>query len=232
MTVKKEAPPPFENPQRLAYVVQILLAIQILISLFNIHLLFAASFYPVIFKTAVSPVVAETIESTALFANTLESVIYIITGILFIMWLKMLRRNLDSFEVAELESESWHCSWGFIVPIVNLWKPFVLVREIWKASSPKSKAPTDWKLVKASALISWWWFFFVTFFISSRVTRFLEKGFGNNTSDNAYWQMLISTITTETVRFVAAFLAIALVRKLTDRQMQKQASVAVQESRE
>lgn len=84
--------------------------------------------------------------------------LYALTGISFIVWLFKARRNSEILCTApHRRPETW-VGWGWVVPVVNLWYPFQVVRDIWKASSPTTdRAAESLRGVPGSPLLALWW---------------------------------------------------------------------------
>jgi len=210
--------------------VQILLACQIVYSLLNIGVLIITPIFAVLFKSRFSAATIAQINSAVSVADLLELGIYATTGVIFIMWLKKLHRNLESMGVTGMVCESWHCSWAFFIPLVNLWKPLSVVKEIWKASAPELSNSSDWKNLKPAALVSWWWLSYLCFLLSTRIVDFMSKGYDRavKPTQDDYFYLMLMIVASNLVRLVAAILAIFVVRKLTDRQLLKYAAMPVQ----
>lgn len=63
------------------------------------------------------------------------------------------------------KNEGWTAA-GWIIPIFNLFKPYQIINEIYKAGSNGYVAPDGWKKESGSgALLTWWIFWAVTHFI-------------------------------------------------------------------
>ena len=79
--------------------------------------------------------------------------IYIVTGIVFLVWVYRANRNARALGAQDMRfTPSWSVGW-FFVPIMSLWKPFQAMREIWQASAQ----PGNWRAVPAPPLLGWWW---------------------------------------------------------------------------
>lgn len=82
---------------------------------------------------------------------------FIPTGILILKWIYRSSYNLRPLGAENLTtSPGWAVGW-FFIPFMNLYKPFVVMKEIWKASSD----PRSWKTASSSSLIGWWWALFL-----------------------------------------------------------------------
>jgi hypothetical protein len=80
-------------------------------------------------------------------------VIFIVTGIAFLMWIYRVNANCHAFGARGMEfSSGWSVGYYFI-PILNLYKPYRAMKEIWRVSSN----PRGWQNEPANSLLSWWW---------------------------------------------------------------------------
>jgi len=87
----------------------------------------------------------------------LQFVVYIATAIWFLRWVHRANRAVRHLGAAGLRyTPGWAVGWYFL-PIVNLWKPYQAMREIWRASR---NAPA-WANQPSSPLLGWWWFLWV-----------------------------------------------------------------------
>ena len=70
-----------------------------------------------------------------------------------LFWIFRANKNATALSPQALEnSPGWAVGW-FFVPIAGLWKPYEVMREIYKAS----RSPHDWRTAKGAAVIGWWW---------------------------------------------------------------------------
>lgn len=86
---------------------------------------------------------------------TIVSVLLIIT---LLIWYYRATKNIQSFGARETTSPRMAIAWWFI-PIVHLWKPYIVSQQIWKASDPKVKLTEgiEWRKVSSSNSIKIWW---------------------------------------------------------------------------
>jgi hypothetical protein len=71
-------------------------------------------------------------------------------GILFVVWFRRARINAERFSYRQRRARGW-TFWGWIVPIVNLWFPFQIMGDIWRAGLPdQERGKTAW-------LPALWW---------------------------------------------------------------------------
>ncbi|MEW6363943.1 MAG: DUF4328 domain-containing protein [Acidobacteriota bacterium] len=81
----------------------------------------------------------------------------------FLAWLHRARRNLSVLGAKGLLfSPGWAVGWWF-VPLGNLYQPFKIMTETWKASSPsldESRAES-WQHVSVPRILTAWWLLFI-----------------------------------------------------------------------
>jgi hypothetical protein len=143
--------------------------------------------------------------------------IFTVTG--YLMWIHRAHRNLPSLGARELRfTPGWAVGW-FFVPIMNLFRPYQAVTEIWKASGPALNDGTSWKDIKTPPLIQWWWgFFILSNLVSSMAGRMAMSG-GDKVSEllMASWAMLAA----DGLEIVGALFALLVVKDIDRRQEDK-----------
>lgn len=86
-----------------------------------------------------------------------ELALFLATAAAFSAWLSTARANCRAFGARRLVyRQAWAIA-GFWVPLLNLIRPYQVVREVWQASHPSETSPLHWKELEPSPLISWWW---------------------------------------------------------------------------
>lgn len=90
-----------------------------------------------------------------------ELALFLTTAAAFSAWLSTARANCRAFGARRLVyRQAWAVA-GFWVPLLNLVRPYQVVREVWQASHPSETSPVHWKELEPSPLITWWWGAFV-----------------------------------------------------------------------
>ena len=75
----------------------------------------------------------------------------------FLAWLFQARVNLRAFGVRRLRfARVWSVA-GFLVPVLNLVRPYQVVQEVWQASDPASADAFNWKSLRVPQLLRVWW---------------------------------------------------------------------------
>jgi hypothetical protein len=94
--------------------------------------------------------------------STIDGAIGFVAIILMLYWFYKASKNIRAFGATGVASPVMAVVWWF-VPFLNLWKPYQVARNIWKASSPKldvsssSGISTGWKDLPSSNSIKLWW---------------------------------------------------------------------------
>lgn len=96
---------------------------------------------------------AEASDLRLLVVGGLQSLIFVVSGVWILRWIYLASRNARELGATGMQfSPGWSVGWYF-VPIMNLWKPFQAMKEIWQAS----ERPRDWQKGPAHGLLVAWW---------------------------------------------------------------------------
>jgi hypothetical protein len=102
-----------------------------------------------------------------------QGTMLILTAIAFMTWLYRSRANLRAFGTRRLRySRNW-AIFGFLIPVLNLIRPYQVTREVWQASDPSTTNPLDWMRVKPPRLIRVWWGTFIAFSLLKLLARWM-----------------------------------------------------------
>lgn len=176
----------------LSWVVSALLAVFALISA---AVLVAALLPPVLFHRA------------ALGAAGLQALLLLATGVCFFVWTYRLNRNLRALGVTGLQfTPGWAVGY-FFIPIMSLYRPYQIFREIWQGSDPglAPRSGRAWQNIRPPALLGFWW---VLWLISNLVDR-LAAQTPNDTG---------AAVVGAAFSLISAVLALLVVRLWTTRQ--------------
>ena len=97
------------------------------------------------------------------------------TGVLFLCWIHRLYKNLPCLGVSGLRYSPGVAVVMFLLPIINIYKPIVIVREIWRATSPPEVLAAvngSWRKAPSSPLIGLWWIAFYLYDTLGAITSF------------------------------------------------------------
>lgn len=78
---------------------------------------------------------------------------FIASAVLILKWIYRANHNARQLGAQKMRyTPAWSIGYYFI-PIFNLWKPYLALKEIWMAS----KTPFDWRFTKISMALPIWW---------------------------------------------------------------------------
>jgi hypothetical protein len=87
-------------------------------------------------------------------ARDLAEFVAVVIAIGFVVWFRRARINAEDSDWRQRRSLGW-AVWGWVIPIGNLWIPFQLMGDIWRASLPESEQD------KTAWLPGLWWTFWL-----------------------------------------------------------------------
>ena len=149
-----------------------------------------------------------------------QTALYIGCFIALLIWIYRANKNLRSLRAAGLSfTPGWAVGW-FFVPFMNLFRPYQVVSEIWKASGPKVNMADDtsWKAVTTSPIVGCWWALFLTSnFIANIALRTVFSGIElSDLLDSTYAYMV-----SDGIAVIYLLTAIFMVRRISQFQEAK-----------
>jgi heme/copper-type cytochrome/quinol oxidase subunit 2 len=157
--------------------------------------------------------------------------VLIATAVAFSMWIHRAYRNLEALGAPrhQLEySPGWAVGYYFI-PILSLFKPFSVMKEIWRKSDPEVDVREGVITYEASVspLLGVWWGVWILSLIIGRIADALSDiGKTPESLRFATWALIVALF----VEIVAAVLAIMVVRGVNERQEQRSRLVTLVDS--
>jgi hypothetical protein len=146
-----------------------------------------------------------------------DGVVSLAGGIVFIVWFRRMHMNLRALGVIPRHGSGWAIG-GWFVPFLNFVRPKQIANDIYKGSSPDTP-PNDpnWMHRPVSPLLDWWWGFWIA---STILWRTWDNTSRDAAIDSLQTSSMIEAIS-HLVTFVAAVLAIVVVRMMNERQEQR-----------
>jgi Domain of unknown function (DUF4328) len=140
------------------------------------------------------------------FIGLLQSVLGILTGIIFLKWIYRSYKNIQGFGAQGLRfSPGWAVGYYFI-PILSLIRPVQVMSEIWRASDD----PRDWPKRPGSWLIASWWTLFLVYTGVTQIS--LELAIQASTND----QWTLAAVLAILGDFFSIPLSLAALRLVTE----------------
>lgn len=226
---EKPAPAvPYRSPARLATVV---------IALLTVHVVFDAAAAVVDWQMLdllqrVRDGAIVTFEEAAahdermFWAGVLQAAGLLLAGIPFLIWFRRVYRNLGPLGSRTLRFKAGWAVGGWFVPFLGLARPKSIANDVWRASNPELPRsfvePPEGAPVPA--LMNWWW---ATFLVGWWVYPVDNGGELDPSLDELTFQVQRALVA-DTVLVVSGILAILVVRRITLRQEQRQATLTAQ----
>jgi hypothetical protein len=87
----------------------------------------------------------------------LRAALFAATAAAFLGWLLQARINLRAMGVRRLRfARSWAVT-AFLVPVLNAFRPYQVLHEVWQASDPGHLDPFQWRDAEVPNLLPLWW---------------------------------------------------------------------------
>jgi len=141
------------------------------------------------------------------------------TGVAFLAWLFQARVNLRALGIRRPSySRDW-VVWSFLVPMVNLFRPYQVIREVWQASNPEGGDAFNWRSLPVSRLLLAWWVLFVGWGSLELMSLLSDVGAGINLAKLQLSRGL-GTLA-DACAAISAFLACFVVSRISNAQQEK-----------
>ena len=86
-----------------------------------------------------------------------QGTLVLATAVAFLLWLYQARVNVRALGVRRPAFGREWAVLAFLVPVVNFFRPYQVVREVWQASTPENQDPFNWRTVRVSRVVPLWW---------------------------------------------------------------------------
>ena len=159
-------------------------------------------------------------ERVASIANGVQLACTLLTAVLFLTWLYQARVNVRALGARKLR---WRREWtvlSFLIPVLNVVRPYQVIREVWQASDPRSLEPLGWQRLWVPPLVTRWWLCLLVFVSFELLAWTVLLGV-----DTAGERRLAYTLRAlaDTSAGVAASLSYFVTARITEAQEQKHA---------
>lgn len=129
-------------------------------------------------------------------------------GVVFLVWLWRARHNAEQLSPApHRRSRGWVIG-SWVCPVVNLWFPYQIVTDVWKASRPDDRALIG---LSGRRLLRWWWACWLPADTISHITM----GDTWRSHEDAGLAAIVDTFATALL-VASALLVVRLMRQISD----------------
>jgi hypothetical protein len=144
-------------------------------------------------------------------------ILLVATVVVWLIWQHRAHANLKALGTELEYSPGWAVGF-WLIPIANLWKPFQVNRELWKASGDVN----DWRSQRTWPVLGWWWASWISAGVLGRVAAAARAS--AETPMEIRSADIVDVLSTVVV-VASAVLAILLVRSVLERQDRLAAAV-------
>jgi hypothetical protein len=152
-------------------------------------------------------------------------------AVLFFVWVYRTNRTARALGAQGMTySPGWSVVW-FFIPLMNLFIPYDVMRELWKAS--RSKPGEDWRQVAISPLLGTWWaacvagsvIHYSPLPVLMGQRRLVDVTTHGMPMGDMLWEWSWGLLIADVVGIATRVLTVAILILITDFQQQKQALV-------
>jgi hypothetical protein len=81
----------------------------------------------------------------------------VLVAALFVPWLYQARANLRALGTRRLRFGREWTYLAFAIPVLNAYRPYQVMSEVWRGSDPRAADPLGWTRLRTSRLVLAWW---------------------------------------------------------------------------
>jgi hypothetical protein len=161
--------------------------------------------------------------SPSALVSTAQSVGFLATVVLTFIWMQRIAANHRALQRTGTWGPGWAIGGWFLPPLVLYVIPFLMLRELWRASDPEVPVGSDaWKQSPVSPIVPTWWVLYGLAPLGLAViqgVQAVQTGFAGDARDLAELldDSFTITIVASLVTLAGAISWVLLVRALTDR---------------
>jgi hypothetical protein len=167
--------------------------------------------------------VAEALNAVVLLLNFFA---YVAAVVAFLLWVHRAYSNLRPLGARQLNDTPGMAVGSFFIPILNLFRPYKAVREIWRWSKPVEDAGSEIAGLSFTAdtgapLVGWWWGLWITSSVVSNLYyRLIDE---EHAAEALPWLGLMNDVMT----IAAAAVAILMIRSIDRMQEERSKQFAL-----
>ncbi|BBM82639.1 DUF4328 domain-containing protein [Candidatus Uabimicrobium amorphum] len=142
-----------------------------------------------------------------------QMILYILIFITFCLWFYGVHEDLESLGAKDLKYSHGQTFWGFIIPIVNIVRPYRIAKEVWTQSSKDS--------AKKSFVVLFWWLSVLLTIVLGYVSGLLVA-FSDDVE--TFKNSILALIAADALGVFAAMFAFSMVRSIEKLQKESYAT--------
>ena len=147
------------------------------------------------------------------FIGIIQTGLYIASIVLFLNWFRRAYGNLHRIGIKNLEYSETMAVWSFFIPIISLYRPYKIAKEIAVETRNKlTEIIPDHKAASHLSILGFWWALFL-------MTNYIEQfAFKSILKDDTIDQMITSTqanMVSDFVDIPAAIVTLMMIKKIS-----------------
>jgi hypothetical protein len=136
----------------------------------------------------------------------------LVSAVVLLTWTSAFTRRLTALGVSDMRYAPKWSVWGFIIPIINLFRPYQVMDELWKASAVVPGPDDPWAKKPTPLIVNVWF--------GTLVADTIIGGLANRANFDTIEQVLQAawlTVLFDAVGVVTALVALRLVAEIDER---------------
>lgn len=156
------------------------------------------------------------------FLSLLEAVVQIGSGIVFLVWINCVYKNLIAFGLKDLRFTPGAAVFRFFIPFVNFIHPHQVLSELWKSSDPDNLNPESWKTERGNSIITFFtasllvniavWIWLIRLTVKAGLA--LDQKLAMQSLLEACWWMLLASALVATTEVLTVLLVNSIQKRL------------------
>lgn len=192
--------------QRLIWVVMIVDLIGLFSSYFQYNLLISVQN-----QEFVSQESAEANDLREQIIGIVYTIVYLISAFFFIRWFRSAYINLSKRTI--INSSISMTIWGWVIPIVSVFKPYQIMKEMWTDSSLQIRLKEPTYVMPSTTIIGVWWFFWL---VTNVIGNYIFKYAFNSETIADYLNLTIGEMVLSFLSVPLAILAYIMIEKYNE----------------
>ena len=153
------------------------------------------------------------IENAYAFSDVLDLIGLLVIAVTWLFWMRRLRHNVLALGRKPEYRPAW-IFWGWLTPILNFFRPFQIIRDLWRKSDPE---PGSGTLDDPPWFYLWWW---VSYVVTSRVASAILGSIQEPETLGQLRSLIDRYLIVDLIELPALVLAVMVIRTLTARQVE------------
>lgn len=132
--------------------------------------------------------------------------------ILFLYWFRRAYANIARIDIVKTDSKDNMTIWGFVIPILSLFRPYQLMKEVWlKTQKTTQYFIPEYQIQEKSGFILIWWLGYLVMDVLNRVS--FRLGRSAETIDE-YANLSMVDIASSLLNVMVVFVTVQMIKKI------------------